>query len=111
MFHNSLFKILRLLEKNPTIGKLFTFGQLNLPSEKLKNHPDLRKHAKGVMETIGMAVAGLDDLGKTGPFLEDLGARHKLYGAKPDHFPVSTNEFGFCFSRSFGFREKINYSL
>ena len=42
------------------------------------------------METIGMAVAGLDDLEKTGTFLEDLGARHKMYGAKPEHFPVST---------------------
>ena len=82
-----------LIEKNPSIAKLFTFGELNLPSDKLRNHPDLRKHAKGVMETIGMAVAGLDDLEKTGTFLEDLGARHKMYGAKPEHFPVSTVSF------------------
>ncbi|XP_038047470.1 uncharacterized protein LOC119721462 [Patiria miniata] len=78
----------RLLEKNPSVQNLFSFGKLNLPPEKLKQNPDLRAHGKGVMETIGTAVAGLDDLGRIVPILEEVGARHKIYGARPEHFPA-----------------------
>ncbi|XP_022090881.1 uncharacterized protein LOC110979416 [Acanthaster planci] len=83
----------RLLEKNPSVQKLFTFGKLNLPPEKLRQNPDLRAHGKGVMETIGSLVTSLDDIDKVVPMLEDLGSRHKIYGAKPEHFPAVVEAF------------------
>ena len=79
----------RLLDKNPSIAKLFPFGKLNLTPKQLQNNPDLKAHGLRVMETIGTAVEGLQDLELIVAILMDLGDRHSMYGAKPEHFSVN----------------------
>ena len=40
------------------------------------------------MTTVGVAVAGLQDLEKLVPVLEGLGARHKPYGVLAEHYDI-----------------------
>ena len=49
------------------------------------HHHSLRRQ---VMTTVGVAVAGLKDLGALVPVLEGLGAKHKGYGVLPAHYDV-----------------------
>ncbi|XP_033638058.1 uncharacterized protein LOC117298827 isoform X1 [Asterias rubens] len=83
----------RLLDKNPSIAKLFPFGKLNLTSKQLQNNPDLKAHGLRVMETIGTTVEGLQDLELIVAILMDLGERHSMYGAKPEHFSALSEAF------------------
>ena len=70
----------------------------------LKRNPDLRAHGQNVMETIGAAVSGLDELGVVVTILEELGSRHRMYGAKPEHFKVKTdNTFRLTWHHTFRF--------
>ena len=39
-----------------------------------------------LMQTIGAAVAGLDDLPALTPIVQDLGVRHARYGVQPEHY-------------------------
>ncbi len=48
----------------------------------------LAKHAKGVMDTISVAVAMLSDLGSVVPILKQLGASHAKFNLQPEHFQV-----------------------
>lgn len=58
------------------------YGKLFELDPKVKNlfPDDLTEQRKKLMATIGVAVNGLDDLGKLVPVLQDLGARHRGYG-------------------------------
>jgi len=38
-----------------------------------------------LMQTIGAAVVGLDDLPALTPIVQDLGVRHARYGVQPEH--------------------------
>jgi len=68
----------------PAALQLFPFkDELDLYSS-----PDLQRHALGVMATVGKAVAGLNDLPKLVPFLEQLGLKHVKYGVKDPHYDV-----------------------
>ena len=68
---------------------MFPFGKLNLTPKQLQNNPDLKAHGLRVMETIGTAVEGLQDIELIVAILMDLGERHSMYGAKPEHFSVN----------------------
>lgn len=62
----------RLFETNPEIKPLFK-GDMESQGERL-------------MDMIGTAVAGLDDLEKLIPILQELGARHRKYGVEVSHY-------------------------
>ena len=68
-----------------------------------KDEPDMynsakfMKHARGVMNAVGMAVAGLDDVAKLVPVLKELGAKHVAYGVVDAHCELPKC-FGMFFS-------------
>ena len=62
----------RLFETNPEIKPLFK--------------GDLESQGEQLMDMIGTAVAGLDDLEKLIPILQELGARHRKYGVEVSHY-------------------------
>lgn len=62
----------RLFETNPEIQTLFK-GDMEAQGEQL-------------MDMIGAAVAGLDDLDTLIPVVQQLGARHRKYGVETAHY-------------------------
>ncbi|XP_071963062.1 uncharacterized protein [Antedon mediterranea] len=77
----------RLLDENPTIRHLWSFGKMNYATEaELRADTSFQNHSRQVMEMIGRAIQGLDDLELLVPIISDLGQRHRMYGAKPEHF-------------------------
>ena len=77
-FFRNIFKLA------PTTLLLFSF----------KTEPNIYKseafkaHALKAMSTVGVAVAGLDDLETLIPILKRLGESHVKHGVKPEHYPV-----------------------
>ena len=63
----------------------------DLPKDELPSNPDVQKHALNVMETVGSAVDGLDDLEALTPVLLDLGAKHVQWDVQEEHFDVRRN--------------------
>lgn len=78
----------RLLTRHPNVGKLFPFGKENLSYEQLLKHAQVQAHGKKVMEKVGDAVDGLDDLDLLVPILKELGGRHVGYGVNKQLFEV-----------------------
>lgn len=68
----------------PGVLPLFRFRD----EEDLYASPALRKHATGVVATVGAAVGLLEDLDTLVPILQDLGARHVPRGVKAEYYPV-----------------------
>jgi hemoglobin-like flavoprotein len=62
----------RLFELDPKLKALFK--------------SDLTEQKKKLMQTIGVAVKGLDDTGSLIPAVQSLGRRHVGYGVKPDDY-------------------------
>jgi len=55
----------------------------------LNNSPALRKLWAKVVDAVGSAVAGLQDINKLAPQLQQLGWRHVGYGLKPEYWRVA----------------------
>ena len=47
---------------------------------------DMKEQGRKLMEMIGIAVAGLDDIASLVPALHDLGEQHVGFGVKGPHF-------------------------
>ncbi len=62
----------RLFELDPWVKSLFV--------------SDMAVQGRLLMETIGAAVAGLDDLPALTPIAQDLGVRHARYAVQPEHY-------------------------
>ncbi len=62
----------RLFETNPEIKPLFK--------------GDMESQGERMMDMIGTAVAGLDDLEKLIAIVQELGARHRKYGVEVSHY-------------------------
>jgi hemoglobin-like flavoprotein len=62
----------RLFETNPELKTLFK--------------GDMESQGEQLMDMIGAAVAGLDDLDKLVPVVQQLGARHRKYGVQVAHY-------------------------
>ena len=62
----------RLFELDPSVKPLFK--------------SDIVVQGRLLMQTIGVAVAGLDDLAALTPIVQDLGVRHARYGVLPEHY-------------------------
>ena len=74
--------------------EIFTLAPEALSLFSFKDEPNLfesaklKTHATKVMSTVGVAVAGLVDVGKLVPVLKGLGAKHVGYGVLPAHYEV-----------------------
>ena len=64
---------LRLMERDPSLQNLFRCC-------------DLKQQGGRVMDALGIAVSGLDDLDNLLPGLRDLAGRHVAYGVKTSHY-------------------------
>ena len=64
----------RLFECDPSLRPLF--------------QTDIREQGHKLMDIIGFAVDGLDDVEKLTPTLRELGARHVQYGATEGNYDV-----------------------
>jgi len=62
----------RLFELDPTLRSLFA--------------GDLRSQGRKLVQTLAVAVLGLDYFERLVPVLEDLGRRHVQYGVLPEHY-------------------------
>jgi methyl-accepting chemotaxis protein len=65
----------RLFEAAPAVRPLFA-------------GTDLRRQKAMLLATLVLLRKSLRDLGAIVPKLRELGARHVLYGARPEHYPV-----------------------
>lgn len=63
-------------------GKLFSLD----PALKPLFKGDMKTQGRKLMQMIGTAVNGLDNLGALVPAVESLGKRHVGYGVKPEHY-------------------------
>ena len=64
----------RLFELDPSVKPLFK--------------SDIAVQGRQLMQAIGSAVAGLDDLPALTPVVQDLGVRHAGYGVEPEHYDI-----------------------
>lgn len=62
----------RLFELDPTLSRLFK--------------GDMKQQGQKLMQMIGAAVRGLDDLARLVPVVQQLGVRHNGYGVRPEHY-------------------------
>ena len=70
-----------------TAAKMFYKRLFELdPSVKPLFKSDMAVQGRLLMQTIGTAVAGLDDLPALTPIVQDLGVRHARYGVQPEHY-------------------------
>lgn len=63
-------------------GRLFELD----PSLKPLFKSDIKEQGKKLMQMIGVAVAGLDNLGELTPAVAALGKRHVGYGVTDSHY-------------------------
>jgi hemoglobin-like flavoprotein len=63
----------RLFEIDPSTRPLF-------------NTTDMAQQRKKLLQVLGMAVSGLENLGALTKTVEDLGRRHARYGVKDSHY-------------------------
>ena len=63
-------------------GRLFELD----PSLRPFFKGDMKEQGRKLMAMLKTAVAGLDNLDKLVPAVQDLGRRHAGYGVKPDHY-------------------------
>jgi len=74
--------------------QIFTIAPEALQMFPFRNEPNtydspaLKKHATGVVRTLGTAINGLENLPLLAPKLKELGLRHLQYGVVPSHYPV-----------------------
>ena len=55
-------------------------------SRELFQKTDLAQQRLKLLQVLSVAVAGLDDLGRLIPIVEELGRRHAGYGVKDEHY-------------------------
>jgi hypothetical protein len=79
-----LFNLLRLVELDPRVGKVFGFED----GEDIRENPCYIMHAKATVERLDMAVCLLGpDLEPLEEDLRDLGERHVSYGVQTKNLP------------------------
>ena len=55
-------------------------------SRELFENTDLAEQRLKLLQVLSVAIAGLDDLGRLIPIVEDLGRRHASYGVRDEHY-------------------------
>ena len=79
---------MRLFELDPSLESLF-------PS-------DLTEQRQKLVKTLAMAVAGLNDLDRLVPVLEELGCKHVPYGVKPHMYDTVGEAILWTFETALG---------
>mmetsp|Transcript_20418 Transcript_20418/g.64087 ORF Transcript_20418/g.64087 Transcript_20418/m.64087 type:complete len:196 (-) Transcript_20418:506-1093(-) len=74
----------RIFDIAPGAIKMFSFRD----EPNVYESPRFKKHAVGVVTTVGTAVAGLEDLAALVPVLQDLGSKHVTYGVESQHYDI-----------------------
>lgn len=74
----------RVFSQAPAALEMFSFKD----NDNMYESESFKRHARGVVMTVGRAVAGLRDLDTIAPSLVALGAGHNKYGVKPEHYPI-----------------------
>lgn len=54
----------------------------------MRKSAQIKSHGKNVFEAVNAAVNSLDKIDALNQSLNELGARHIMYGARCEHFPV-----------------------
>ena len=62
----------KLFEPDPALRPMFT--------------DDVQEQGRKLMQTLAMAVSGLDRLDVLVPIVRDLGSRHARYGVRDEHY-------------------------
>lgn len=73
-----------------TAAELF-YGRLFEIAPELKplfKHADMKEQKLKLMQMLGMAVKGLDNLEQLIPVVENLGRHHTGYGVKDSHYDI-----------------------
>src|SRR5690348_14796130 len=65
----------RLFEKYPQTRPFFA-------------HTDMSVQARSLAATLTVVVSGVEKGDNLVPTLQALGARHKTYGVRPEHYPI-----------------------
>ena len=73
----------RIFEVTPAAEGMFPFN-----GEDRASSVKFRAHATKVIKTVGVAVAGLDDLESLVPVLKQLGEAHVKYGVIAEHYDL-----------------------
>lgn len=73
----------KIFELAPTVKALFPFS-----FDRGSGRSDMLRHVTKVVETLGIAVSGLNDLDALKPMLQALGLRHVGYKVMPEHYDV-----------------------
>ena len=64
-------------------GRLF---EIDPDTRPLFASTDMAAQGRKLMDMIGTAVAGLDDLDALVPEVQNMGVRHVAYGVQPEHY-------------------------
>jgi len=78
----------RLFTDSPELLQMFSFRDIDLSEEAMKNDVRLKKQALLTLQHVDLAVTSLNDLGSIVPALKDLGARHTMYNVEERHYGV-----------------------
>lgn len=78
----------RLFTEHPEMQQLFSFKDVE-GIDKLKDDERFQNQARRVMEMVGSAVEGLDDVPALAVVLKTLGSTHVKYNVKEEHYGVS----------------------
>jgi hemoglobin-like flavoprotein len=60
--------------------------EIDRSTTELFQKTDLAQQRLKLLQVLSVAVAGLDDLDRLLPIVEDLGRRHASYGVKDEHY-------------------------
>lgn len=60
--------------------------EIDPDSKELFENTDLAEQRLKLLQVLSVAIAGLDDLGRLIPIVEDRGRRHAGYGVRDEHY-------------------------
>ena len=86
----------KIFEKAPEAVTMFRFGRepgFNLATADLSTNAGFLKHGVGVVQTVGAAVNGLNDLPSLVPVLTKLGYKHMQFHVTQAHYPIVGQAF------------------
>lgn len=84
LVQQSFAKVVPISEKAAAMfyQRLFTLD----PSLRPLFKGDMKEQGRKLMQMIGVAVTGLDNVQQIVPAVKDLGRRHASYGVQPKHY-------------------------
>jgi hemoglobin-like flavoprotein len=85
------------------VAELFYIRLFQLdPSVKILFRGDMEIQGRKLMQILGVAVQGLDDLDQLTPAVQDLGRRHSGYGVQDHHYAIVGEALLWTLEQTFG---------